>query len=128
MKHSINVQTKISEGAIERILGKIRGRGWSITQISAQIDASEKHYAMSLIIEGDRSIENLILQIEKLYDVEFASTTETNKLQTKKPNTYELPNQQTQTDNQLQFRLPLRHNSQGWDAEKGAERYLRRQA
>lgn len=73
MRYTITIQSNISEGAIERILGKVRGRGWAINFLYAQVDMSTKSYAISLIVEGERLIENLLRQIDKLHDVKFTA-------------------------------------------------------
>ena len=107
MKHTITIRTSMSEGAIERILGKVRSRGWAINFLHAQVDMSSKNYAISLIVEGERSIENLVRQIEKLNDVDFASIPVAANIEFIKKNReriFELP---TSNQTQLELSLPL---------------------
>lgn len=86
MRHTITIQTRISEGTIERILGKVKERGWAINFLYAQVDMTTKNYAISLIVEGDKAIDNLVRQIEKLNDVEFASVPKSTNVQFFKTN------------------------------------------
>jgi len=105
MKHTITIRTNISEGAIERILGRVRARGWAVSFVYAQVDMSSKNYAISLIVEGDRSIENLVRQIEKLHDVEFASIPVTSNVEFIKKNRDKLLEFPTSNETQLEFSL-----------------------
>ncbi len=112
MKHTITIRTSMSEGAIERILGKVRGRGWAINFLYAQVDMSSKNYAISLIVEGERSIENLVRQIEKLHDVEFASIPTTTNIEFTKKNKDALLEFPTSNETQLELSLPMGDDSE----------------
>lgn len=111
MKHTITIRTGITEGAIERILGKIRSRGWAIGFLYAQVDMTTKNYAISLIVEGERSIENLVRQIEKLNDVEFVSIPTTSNVEFVKDNRDKILEFPTSNESQLELCLPVGHHT-----------------
>jgi acetolactate synthase small subunit len=120
MKHNIIITALNSEGAIERILGKIRSRGWKIDSLSAMTESDEQKYAISLIVAGERSIEQLVRQIEKLYDVELATVSELAKLEVVISNTDEVRTINT-PEQERQLSFPLRYDSERWNSEKRAE-------
>ena len=69
MKFNLEIITANSEGALERILGCLRQRGFSLCSLMA--DRTNDHTAIEIrvTLEGARPMELAIKQIAKLYDV-----------------------------------------------------------
>ena len=69
MRFNLEITTANSEGALERILGCLRQRGFALCGMNA--DRSHDHTAMAvrLTLEGSRPMDLAVKQIAKLYDV-----------------------------------------------------------
>jgi acetolactate synthase regulatory subunit len=69
VRFDLEITTANSEGALERILGCLRQRGFALCGMNA--DRSLDHSAMEvrLTLEGTRPMELAVKQVSKLYDV-----------------------------------------------------------
>lgn len=63
------LQVKDTEGALERILGTTRRRGFRIAQCNVQTVRGGSHFDIILDVIGERPIALLSRQFEKLFDV-----------------------------------------------------------
>lgn len=52
-----------AEGALERMLGRIRQRGFRIVAISARESTDAQRVRARVIVRGERSLENLLRQL-----------------------------------------------------------------
>jgi acetolactate synthase regulatory subunit len=71
MKFTLEIRLQNSEGALERILGRLRQRSFSLCGIVATINSEEGSIDARITVEGTRAAEPIIRQIGKLYDVEL---------------------------------------------------------
>lgn len=67
MPQRLNLRLRPAEGAILRVLGSIERRGFSLELIESR--RSQSCILLSVDISGERSVEVLIRQLERLYDV-----------------------------------------------------------
>lgn len=66
----INIRIRRVEGSIIRTLGLIERRGFAVTDISTQDSACADEMQLALTVESPgRSIDHLVHQIRKLFDV-----------------------------------------------------------
>ena len=63
------IRARDTEGALERIMGRIRQRGYRISQFIATPSGTQ-HFEILLTVKSERRAELLVPQLEKLYDVE----------------------------------------------------------
>jgi acetolactate synthase regulatory subunit len=76
VKYNIEIATNNVEGILERILGCIRQRGFSLCAVSAIESADQQQMLARLTLKSERSIEYVVKQIRKLYDVTTVSIEE----------------------------------------------------
>lgn len=70
MIYNIQITIRRVEGAIIRTLGLIERRGFAVTSVSTNDSACETEMTLALTVESpERSVEVLIRQIGRLYDV-----------------------------------------------------------
>lgn len=69
MKYSLEVIMSDAEGGLERLLGRLRQRGFGMCTMSAGRSPDHGTIRARITIEGTRPIEPLIQQIKKLFDV-----------------------------------------------------------
>ena len=69
MKTALAMKLKNCEGALERILGRVRQRGFSIAGVDARQSRDGKTFDVRLELQGERNAENLIRQLEKSFSV-----------------------------------------------------------
>jgi acetolactate synthase regulatory subunit len=72
MKFTLEIRMHNTEGALERLLGKLRQRSFSLCALVAGIN-DPKFIDARITVEGLRAAEPVIRQIGKLYDVEQVS-------------------------------------------------------
>jgi acetolactate synthase regulatory subunit len=81
MKFTLEIRMHNSEGALERILGRLRQRSFALCALVAGI-SDPKFIDVRITVEGARAAEPVIRQIGKLFDVEqvnvFAEDTTSN--------------------------------------------------
>lgn len=70
MIYTFNINLKNTEGALERILGKLRQRSFSLCSMIAKPSLKERQMVASITVKSSRSADYAIKQINKLYDVE----------------------------------------------------------
>ncbi|MBS1992061.1 MAG: ACT domain-containing protein [Cyanobacteria bacterium SZAS LIN-2] len=70
MKFIVNIRLNNAEGAMERVLGRLRARCFEVSSMSAERSHDRAHIDARLTIEGQRAAEPVIKQLEKLYDVQ----------------------------------------------------------
>lgn len=76
MNHALNVELDLIDGALVRVLGVTERRGWSATGVLAQPCVDARSMNLRLNVLGDRSVELLVRQLNKLHvvrKVELAS-------------------------------------------------------
>lgn len=69
MKFTLEIRMANSEGALERILGRLRQRAFSLCSISADRSADQSIMEARITVESSRPIDNVIRQLDKLFDV-----------------------------------------------------------
>jgi acetolactate synthase regulatory subunit len=69
MKFTVSIRLSNNEGALERVLGRLRARSFDVSSMSAERSADRIFVDARLTVEGLRAPEPLIKQLEKLYDV-----------------------------------------------------------
>lgn len=70
MRYTLDVSLKNNEGALERILGRLRQRSFSLCSLKADSMESGKEMVARITVESFRPAEYAMKQIDKLYDVE----------------------------------------------------------
>jgi acetolactate synthase regulatory subunit len=73
MKYSLDVIMTDAEGALERLLGRLRQRGFAMSTMSASCSQDHNSVRARITIEGARPIEPLVKQISKLFDVKYVA-------------------------------------------------------
>jgi acetolactate synthase regulatory subunit len=73
MKYSLDVIMTDAEGALERLLGRLRQRGFAMCTMSAGSSQLHNSVRARITIEGTRPIEPLVKQISKLFDVKYVA-------------------------------------------------------
>lgn len=69
MKVTLDIRIANAEGALERILGRLRQRAFSVCNIHADRTADHAFLDVSVTVESARPIELAAKQIGKLFDV-----------------------------------------------------------
>ena len=69
MKFSLDVIMTTAEGSLERVLGKLRQRSFTLCSMTAGRTTDHHSIRARIIVEGTRDIEPAIKQLSKLYDV-----------------------------------------------------------
>lgn len=69
MKFNLEITTANAEGALERILGCLRQRGFALCAMVANRTSDESAIIIRLTLEGSRPMEQAVKQVSKLYDV-----------------------------------------------------------
>ncbi len=69
MKFSLEITANNAEGALERILGCLRQRGFSLCAMIADRTPDHSAIEMRVTVDATRPVEIAVKQIGKLYDV-----------------------------------------------------------
>jgi len=70
MKYTLRLSVQAAEGAIIRILGLVERRGFALARVDTTSPENNGHLDMELdVVSAERSIELLMRQLEKLFDV-----------------------------------------------------------
>ena len=69
MSLMLHMQIKNAEGALERILGVIRFRGYQLQSIMATPSREENRLEVDLTLGGGHRSPNLVNQLAKVFDV-----------------------------------------------------------
>jgi acetolactate synthase regulatory subunit len=70
MKWTVSIKLSNTEGALERVLGRLRQRAFDISSMSAERSADRSYIEARFTIEGIRAPEPVIKQLAKLYEVQ----------------------------------------------------------
>lgn len=70
MNHSLKLQLNQVDGALVRVIGVTERRGWCTTGVQASTAANDNALDLELSVLGDRSIDLLVRQLEKLHVVQ----------------------------------------------------------
>ena len=70
MKYTLRLSVQAAEGAIIRILGLVERRGFALARVDTTSPENNGHLDMELdVVSAGRSIDLLMRQLEKLFDV-----------------------------------------------------------
>ena len=67
MEHQIELTTQHRPEVLERILRVIRHRGFTVTQMDMQL--IDDKVRLKFTVKSDRTLDLLVTQLEKIYDV-----------------------------------------------------------
>ena len=67
MEHQIELTAQHRPEVLERILRVIRHRGFTVTQMDMQL--IEGKVRLKFAVKSDRTLDLLVTQLEKIYDV-----------------------------------------------------------
>ena len=67
MEHQIDLTAQHRPEVLERILRVIRHRGFTVTQMDMQL--IEGKVRLKFTVKSDRTLELLVSQLEKIYDM-----------------------------------------------------------
>ena len=67
MEHQIELTAQHRPEVLERILRVIRHRGFTVTQMNMQL--IDDKVRLKFTVKSDRTLELLVSQLEKIYDV-----------------------------------------------------------
>lgn len=67
MSQRLNFRLRPTEGSVLRVLGSVERRGFSLEHIESR--RSGNAVLLSVAVSGERPVEVLIRQLERLYDV-----------------------------------------------------------
>ena len=67
MEHQIDLTAQHRPEVLERILRVVRHRGFTVTQMDMQL--IEGKVRLKFTVKSDRTLELLVSQLEKIYDV-----------------------------------------------------------
>lgn len=70
MKFTVSIRLSNTEGALERLLGKLRQRAFEISSMSADRTADRGFIDARFTIEGSRDVEPVIKQLAKCFEVQ----------------------------------------------------------
>ena len=70
MSYLTQMRVRNNHGALERILGVVRVRGFGVRSMSALPDAAGSHFDLTLKVVSPRPPHRLSRQLAKLVDVE----------------------------------------------------------
>lgn len=69
MKFTVQIRMNNAEGALERVIGRLRQRTFSICSLFANRASDPAFMDVEITIEGTRQAEPILKQLAKLYDV-----------------------------------------------------------
>lgn len=69
MKFSLEIVMTNTEGALERILGCLRQRGFALCSIVANLSHDHASLLARVTLESSRPLEMAVKQVRKLYEV-----------------------------------------------------------
>lgn len=70
MRFTLDVTMANTEGALERLLGRLRQRSFAVCSLNAGTSANQSRMEVRVTVESPRAIELAIKQLSKLIDVE----------------------------------------------------------
>ena len=69
MKFTLDIRMENTEGVLERVLGKLRQRGYRVQAMNSACSIDDKTVDARMIIESSRPADLAARHIAKLYDV-----------------------------------------------------------
>lgn len=69
MRFTLRVRMHNTEGVLERVLGRLRQRNYSVCSLAADSSNCNTFMNARITVESERSMEFALKQISKLYDV-----------------------------------------------------------
>lgn len=69
MRFTLRVRMHNTEGVLERVLGRLRQRNFSICSLMADSSVCNSFMTARITVESERPMESALKQIGKLYDV-----------------------------------------------------------
>jgi acetolactate synthase regulatory subunit len=73
MKFNLDIIMSDEEGALERVLGKLRQRGFGFSTLSASRTQDHSSIRARITVEGQRAIEPTVKQLSKLFNVKYVA-------------------------------------------------------
>jgi acetolactate synthase small subunit len=70
MKSALELRLVNSEGVLERVLGRLRQRGFDLCSMNVERSMDAAFLMIRITVESTRSIDNICRQLEKLIDVQ----------------------------------------------------------
>lgn len=70
MSYVLNLKLRNMEGALERVLGVVRFRGFALNNMMAHSNGDGSRLDVSLTVTGARNGSTLSRQMQRLFDVE----------------------------------------------------------
>ena len=70
MSHQLQILARNAPGSLERILRTVRVRGYALCGLDVELDEARGRYQLQLRVRGERPLDPLLRQLEKLVDVE----------------------------------------------------------
>ena len=71
MSYELHMKLRNMDGALERVLGVVRYRGFSLMGLQAEPERDGARLDVSMTVTGEKRATNLPKQIGKLFDVEM---------------------------------------------------------
>lgn len=68
-QHTLTLQAQDQPATLERVLRVIRHRGFDLCKLSADLCPESKQVAVEVTVQSERSIQLLLIQLNKLVDV-----------------------------------------------------------
>jgi acetolactate synthase regulatory subunit len=73
MKFNLDIIMSDTEGVLERVLAKLRQRGFSLNSLSANRVHEHSSVRARITVEGARAIDPAVKQLSKLFDVKYVA-------------------------------------------------------
>ena len=73
MKYNLDVIMTDAEGGLERLLGRLRQRGFAMCTMSAGRSHDHSLMRARITVEGTRPVEPLVKQLSKLFEVRYVA-------------------------------------------------------
>jgi acetolactate synthase regulatory subunit len=70
MQCALDIRLDNCEGAVERVLGRLRQRGFSLCTMNVDRSSDSSTYLVHLTIESLRPMEQAVKQLDKLFEVQ----------------------------------------------------------
>jgi acetolactate synthase regulatory subunit len=67
---TVDIRINNAEGALERVLGRLRQRGFALTSMNVDLCADCSTYLVQATINSTRSMDQAAKQLSKLFDVQ----------------------------------------------------------
>ncbi len=102
MKFTLDIRMENTEGVLERVLGKLRQRGYRVRAMICQCSQDELTIDAKVTVESSRSVELAARHLSKLYDVLYVDVHPLEEDRENGNGTREVPDK-------LELCIPVRH-------------------